>query len=38
MCRLLQIAYILIISVGYGLYWHYIFRMLPKPYVPEFHM
>jgi hypothetical protein len=34
----LQIGYLIIWSVGYGLYWQNIFKLLPNVYVGEHHM
>lgn len=34
----LQIAYLIIWSVGYGLYWQHVFKLLPNLYVAEHHM
>jgi hypothetical protein len=34
----LQIGYLIIWSVGYGLYWEHVFKLLPNVYVGEHHM
>lgn len=34
----LQIGYLVIWSVGYGLYWQHVFQLLPNLYAAEFHL
>lgn len=34
----LQIGYLIIWSVGYGLYWEHVFKLLPNLYAAEWHM
>lgn len=34
----LQIAYLIIWSVGYALYWEHVFKLLPNLYAAEFHL
>jgi hypothetical protein len=31
-------GYLIIWSVGYGLYWEHVFKLLPNVYVGEHHM
>lgn len=34
----LQIGYLIIWSVGYGLYWQHVFKLLPNLYAAEYHL
>ncbi|WIA44178.1 hypothetical protein OEZ86_010506 [Tetradesmus obliquus] len=35
---MLQIAYLTIVSVGYGLTWQFVFKLLPNAYAAEYHI
>lgn len=33
-----QVAYLVLYASGYGLYWQYVFKLLPNDYASEYHM
>lgn len=35
---ILQISYVVIVSGAYYLYWEYVFKLLPTPFTPTYHM
>lgn len=34
----MQILYLAIVSAAYGVYWQYVFKLIPNDLAPSYHM